>query len=249
MYVLVFLLMIISCGKKESSAKTDNSTANSDSSREESISNTEAGKVKEWANETGMGWSLSLKSDNTFTSMLHAPGGSDFSGTWKKEGNQLVLKPDSGMPDYISLWGDGKLPASGVYKCTEKDDKTSLFYNRKLDCGVQSFWDPDSKKAGESHKYKGIDLTLIHKYGAATTSLMFRSAPNAQANAYSCIMYEKKVGALPEGTTFTVIGRTNEKVKVNKWENYWYLIELIMDEGFNCDAERGWVFAEFVEFE
>lgn len=251
-YALVIFLFTISCGKSEDTSTVDSQPTNSETSvKEESVSNTEDTNAKEWVMESGMGWVLSLKSDNSFSSSFQGPGGSEFSGTWKKENSQLILKPDSEVADYISLWGDGKLPKSGVYKCTEKDDNTSLFYTRKLDCGVQSFWDPNSKRKGGSAKYKGIDIELINndKYGVSTTALKFRSAPKAEAKAYSCSLMHEKAGAIPEGMEFTVIGRTKEKVKVGKWENYWYLIEIFFDEGFHCESDRGWVFAEFVKFQ
>lgn len=249
-FILVFLFVVISCNKREETTNVKESSTDNQSNNE-SISNSEGTTEKEWVMESGMGWSLSLRSDNTFSSMFHGPGGSEFSGTWNKEGSQLLLKPNPEQAAYISLWGDGKFPKSGVYKCKEKDDNTSLFYTRKLDCGVENFWDPNSKRKGGPAKYKGIDIELINndKYGVSTTAVKFRSAPNAEAKVYSCFLMDKKVGSIPEGMEFNVIGRTKDKVKVGKWENYWYLIETIFDEGFHCESDRGWVFAEFVKFQ
>ena len=54
---------------------------------------------------------------------------------------------------------------------------------------------------------------------------------------------------MPKGIELTVIARTNDKVKIESWYNYWYLVEIAVNfrPSFGFSHQWFWAFGEFID--
>ncbi len=118
-----------------------------------------------------------------------------------------------------------------------------------LKCKTGIFGRADSLvKAGTPIEYEGLKLVSEGWASAeATTPAKFRSKPEKSGPT---IAYDPgndiegpkpKTDVIAEGKTVTLIARTVEKHRVEKWENYWYLVEV-----YGLENYRGWVFGELI---
>jgi hypothetical protein len=86
-------------------------------------------------------------------------------------------------------------------------------------------------------------ITMGMKKGITTSAVKIRKTASADGEelAYYSGIFEPEQKSVPINTSVTVIARTTEKVKVGKWENYWYCVQVGAHDGV-------WMYAEFVKF-
>ncbi len=96
----------------------------------------------------------------------------------------------------------------------------------------------------EKRKWKGKDVVAMGLIKGITTSdVKIRATPDVNGEIE---LFWKEMGAdemdyVPKGQMVEVIARTPGKIKVQKWENYWYLVNV----GSN---QQVWIFGEFIKF-
>lgn len=157
------------------------------------------------------------------------PGGVEATGTYKIKGKKVVLE--------------------GGKTCVLNQKSRSLVVTDELKCGSTIYYNVRTRRPeGDEVTIRGQKSVLMGaKDGKLTTAAVYRVKPSIKAASIVCD-HEGAVGSRsPLVNGFTVIARTKDKVKVNKWENYWYYVSVPDDESRSCRASTGWVFAEFVE--
>ncbi len=128
------------------------------------------------------------------------------------------------------------------------NDNDSLKYQRyiKFEDGTK-FWDTTSlvKDEGLRKKVGPVSvITMGMKKGLIKDNAKVRERPDTKAKDKT---YCKDVITgpctqfVPKGEELTILGRTEKKIRVQKWENYWYYVE------FPVNDTIGWMFGEFVE--
>lgn len=170
--------------------------------------------------------------------------GVDGMGGMLDSGSYTVVKGRARLVS-SSQGPDGK---SYVFQCSWKKQTKSFSFSRELDCGaLGSFFAASSKRAaGETVTIDGAKAVLMSRENAGvTTKVVFRKKPSKKGTPIRC-----SDGSSPLVGDFKVLARTESKVKVDKWENYWYYIQIPVNElaTSGCPAPPGWVFGEFVQF-
>lgn len=133
--------------------------------------------------------------------------------------------------------------------CVYTTDAKAIQHTILLKCKTETFGRADSLvKAGTRIEYDGLNLISEGWVGAETTTpAKFRSRPDKAAPT---IAYDPgngiegskpKTDIIAEGKTITLIARTPEKHRVEKWENHWYLVQV-----YGLENYRGWVFGELL---
>ncbi|GEM_PF-6997192 len=138
------------------------------------------------------------------------------------------------------------LPAQ---ECRYVVDAGALEHTITLHCPDFSLGRLDSLVApGRKIFYDNLELTSEGWASAETvTPAKFRSKPDKSA---ATIAYDPgneiegskpKTDVIPAGAHISLIARTPEKHHVEKWENYWYLVQV-----YGLENYRGWVFGELI---
>jgi hypothetical protein len=149
----------------------------------------------------------------------------------------------------------------GRAECTIINDSKSLYYTTFIKCislnnkNVLGFNSPDvlfpipeyKVKSGEERVYKGVNvIVLTDSTGVTTSNVKIRKSPtiNSESIKYTDKLYldpsSKTYDSVPKDTQIKIIARTKNKDKVDKWTNYWYLINVgITDEV--------WMYGEFIK--
>ncbi len=174
---------------------------------------------------------------------VFGPGGIACSGTFSVSGKTIQIK--------LSAAQANNECAINTDKCTFLKTPDSPVAIEALRCGKDLFF--NQNKAPQPGKTIQIDGTaaIISKpvKSELTTAAVFRKKPAKSGAAIKCQFVTADMSGtakpgLPPG--FTVYARTKEKVKVDKWENYWYYVFSPSYDTQICDSPFGWVFAEFV---
>lgn len=154
---------------------------------------------------------------------------------------------------------DGEVP--GDLRCTLVRTEESLQYAELLTCqsvvggNKVDFYDTGARvKAGAEKMVDGIAVLYLPSLKKPTTTLVVRKAPSKSSEALSWYS-QKKDGTVEERKNLrrrekvTVLARTREKLQVDKWNNYWYYVEIdaVNAMGNVPLSERGWVFGEFLK--
>lgn len=154
---------------------------------------------------------------------------------------------------------DGEVP--GDLRCTLLRTEESLRFTELLSCvpvagGNQMvFFDTTAEvKAGAERTVDGIAVIYAPAFKKPTTTVIVRKAPSKSSEALSWNS-RKQDGTVEErknlrkGEKITVLARTREKLQVDKWNNYWYYVDIdAIDAMGNVPlSERGWVFGEFLK--
>ncbi len=95
----------------------------------------------------------------------------------------------------------------------------------------------------------GVDVvTAGGKTAVVTKNAKIRVKPdvNAQFINFGVDLGEEGLAYCPAGKELNILARTKEKVKIEKWNNYWYYAELTSAGEFG--ARYGWIYGEFLRF-
>ncbi|MCB1177643.1 MAG: hypothetical protein KDK36_08710 [Leptospiraceae bacterium] len=124
------------------------------------------------------------------------------------------------------------------------------------------------KKEDVKSESNGGDSSKLEDGSSAvtTTAVVVRDGPGKENGKHSCYEYgdnyeldgkdgwecasvcTRNISALPKGTKVRIVGSGESEVKVDKWTDYWYQIQ-IEQENIHCDDEKGqmWLFGEFLK--
>jgi hypothetical protein len=85
-------------------------------------------------------------------------------------------------------------------------------------------------------------ITMGMKKGVTTSAVKIRKTPEAEGEelVYFSEIFAPEQKSVPNKTSVTIIARTLEKQTVQKWENYWYYVQVGAHDGV-------WMFGEFVK--
>jgi hypothetical protein len=203
-----------------------------------------------------------LNKDQTYTAKYQAPGSvwSD-QGTWQIQADTLALIPKS-CKSGIEVQSNSCSESLGKATCIPF---ASLYYNEALKCTSKENKDvigagsPDiivslqssPVVAGTERSFHGEAVVTMGMVKAkTTTNVKIRSAPSTSAKIIEYV--QDPMGSMgpdhgnmpymPPGTELRVVARTKEKKQVEKWNNYWYLVNINFQE-------EVWVFGEFVKID
>lgn len=195
-----------------------------------------------WGPEHQGGRSFTFNADGTFT------GWEDFI----QDGRELKGRYEI-RDGRLSLFTQQNLPMLTLGAL--KEDNESLIYSAYIRFKEgDSIWDKNSMvKIDKPVKVDGIpSVTMGRKNGKALQNIKFRKKPlQSAAELQFIILAEKgegpvedKLSYIPSGTAVFILARTASKEKVQKWEDYWYYIEV--EEPYDR-WKKGWVFAKFIQ--
>ncbi len=201
---------------------------------------------------------FALNKDNTYSAKYESEGYYwSCSGTWKFNEKMIIeMEPavcfdNNGDSDCSKTLG--KATAELVKDNISLDyaeciKVTSLVNNELLVIGEKgnSFqlgveW--QKVPEGSKRKFEETEIIMMgEKAATAATGVYIRTTPSVKGTAvkYIAELSGTQNDFVPKGTSVTVIARTTEKDKLDKYENYWYLVNV----GTNY---RVWMYAEFVK--
>jgi hypothetical protein len=132
--------------------------------------------------------------------------------------------------------------------CTYKEDSNGLLYNSFIKCSNSYYFynKNDKTKINQKRIVDNVSvITLGYKTAITTSNVRIRRKPsvNAQVIEYNSEEYGKKP-YVPKGVKITVIARTTKKMKIGKWNNYWYYVNV-----FDYFSDNWvWMYGEFINF-
>lgn len=211
---------------------------------------TEEEFVGEWRAELLYGYSLTFDKKGKLEYRFEGEGGSSHAGTYTIKGKTLNY----------TINDDGSFSKAEQKKLSGKCDINKLtndiIYQNELKCTgiITGKLYKDVLKSGTERTFDGEKVVTTGLSKSKTIDVPFiRSKANVNAKPHSCSFYSdmqansgnaKQRNTIPKGHSLTVIARTAKKVKVDKWENYWYYVDPKDDWNTNCP--RGWVYGEFI---
>jgi|GEM_PF-927335 len=105
-----------------------------------------------------------------------------------------------------------------------------------------------------------IEFIVLDEYPAITTDVVnVRDYPDINANRYIIKYIDdkmKSINCLAKGQSLYVVGRTKNTVKVNNWNNYWYMVKIVFSEYDQIYLENKsekpktqyyWIYGEFID--
>jgi hypothetical protein len=209
-----------------------------------------------WGESDGYGWNLIFKKNGRYTIDYIGEGCGGHDGSYKIDRNLILLEADNDafcFPNEIKSTN-----------CEMKSNSNSLDYQYYLDCkefdlilfGLTRKTLPNLERKYADRKV----ITMGLKNGTITESAKYRSEPDKSSTPIECMIdvytfdESKTIQAFPKDFELTVIARTENKEKVDKWENYWYLVKPNLGYGDYCllnnvAIEMGWVFGEFIKID
>jgi hypothetical protein len=185
---------------------------------------------------------------------------------WYDEGvftitdNKIQLKP-------TGCYGHEKGPAidckesMGEGECKVEESNSSLYYSKFLICGskinknllgfeknekISLTIEKYALKDGTERVINGVKVVIIkNKIGITSTNVKIRKMPSVKSESveYVTDLYfnnPQTYSYVPEKSTVTIIARTKDKFNIEKWENYWYLINVGI-------CSEVWMYGEFLK--
>ena len=201
---------------------------------------------KSWV-PTGQGGYVELTfTDKTAKFELNFEGQACGLADYKITGNGIEIGKTRRCPveDFVGL------REQDAQICNYVTDAKAIQHTILLKCKNETFGRADSLvKAGTRVQYDGLELISEGwEKAEIVTPAKFRSRPEKAAPT---IAYDPgngiegskpKTDVIPANATVSLIARTPEKHRVEKWENYWYLVEV-----YGLENYRGWVFGELLK--
>ncbi len=207
-------------------------------------------------------WAIAFNAGaKTYYEYFEGEGCGGYEGTYRIEGDYVILKPEKG-----ECTPKSPMP---VRKCELSPAFDHLDYTMFLSCGEgESYAREESKvPAGEKREVYGRQVIMMGRAkGRITTGAKIRSDPGLTAPSYVCSYDNPFMGYNPphvkpvdlpylrENTYLTILARLPEKSQVQKWTNYWYYVRPSFGMADGCKENgqfraEGWVFGEFIKFD
>lgn len=189
------------------------------------------------------------------------------------DGNYREIKFQGSQVE-MQVFGPGGMPCSGGFSVNDKtiqiriadgagscatdakacvlvDTPDSPVAAEALRCGNDLFFSQNKPPApGKAIQLDGAASVTLKPYkGKLTTAAVFRQKPAKSGAAIPCTYYNADMNGAPKSGLppgFTVYARTKDKMKIDKWENYWYYVFSPNYDTQTCNSQFGWVFGEFV---
>jgi hypothetical protein len=134
-----------------------------------------------------------------------------------------------------------------TYYLEFKTEKRKNIYGFDNECSCAPFtFYGFAVEEGSSRKIGDIPvITLAQKAGTTIGKVKIRDKPSKSAKAITYFEYFSDLGNsafVPNQTSLTAIARTTTKEKIDKYEDYWYYV--------NVGAKNGvWMYGAFIKFE
>ena len=195
---------------------------------------------------------LRFERDSTYSAEISfGDHGPTLTGKYVLTGGALTLYIDDDARRQLKTMADVNLSPMRDWlfkKGILRDDPSSLTYSRFLQFDDGSrFYDEKSSpgKEGTAVTIGKLPAVLMGmKQGKANTAVKFRERPDVKAKEIHLDQSPMEpLRAIPANTELSVLARTANRAKVQRWENYWYYVEIPGRYGYT----RGWMFAEFVD--
>jgi hypothetical protein len=182
------------------------------------------------------GWSFTFYKGGKLKKIFVGEGGEEIDGTYRIKGNKVFISSDKG------------------YVCSISDLAENLTFKKILVCDNSlQLYGYGHKSIGEKRKINEFDaITLGRIRMIVKENLKFRKEPNQSSVTIKCnfiLSGNSKVDFLPSRTIVHAIARTENKSKINRWNNYWFYVSVMYDmhDGESCESDFGWVYSEFLE--
>ena len=195
---------------------------------------------------------LNFERDSAYSAAISfGDHGPTLTGKYVLANGALTLYVDDGARTQLKTMADVNLDPKRDWlfrKGVLVNDPSSLTYSTFLqfENGIR-FYDEKSSpgKEGTPVTIGTLPAVLMGmKPGKANTTVKFRERPDVKSKEIHLDQSPMDpLRAVPAGTEFTVLAKTTNREKVQKWENYWYYVEIPGRFG----STRGWMFAEFVD--
>jgi hypothetical protein len=195
---------------------------------------------------------LSFERNSTYSAAISfGDHGPTLTGKYMLAHGALTLYVDNDARTQLKTMADVNLDARRDWlfkKGVLVNDPSSLTYSTFLqfENGIR-FYDEKSSpgKEGTAVTIGKLPAVLMGmKPGKANTTVKFRERPDVKSKEIHLDQSPMDpLRAVPAGTELAVLARTSSREKVQKWENYWYYVEIPGRFG----NTRGWMFAEFVD--
>lgn len=172
-------------------------------------------------------------------------GGGKFEGSYSVINNELSLTwklysfYDKGDPEMHRASAKLVNDSNSVYH-----DTTITFGSITLVCLNSTV------NSGQNRVLDGINVvTSGCKKAIVTKNAKIRSKPDVKSDIirFGADLGEEGLAYCPAGKELRVLARTKDKVTVEKWNNYWYYVELVSAGEFG--ARYGWVYGEFLKLQ
>lgn len=185
---------------------------------------------------------------------MSAHHGESYTGTYKIQGDTLhyTLTAEG--------WNEKGKGEKGTCKITQLKDHLS--YQEELKCTglIGEYFHGTQKRRifgkplpdGTARKLDGHDVLTVQKEAKINDAANYRSAPDVSSKAIHCTVHcEDCTKPLVDGTVIPkdreviLLAKTKNKVKVQKWENYWYYVDIKWSLN-EASCRRGWIYGEFI---
>ncbi len=186
---------------------------------------------------------------------MSAHHGESYTGTYKIQGDTLhyTLTAEG--------WNEKGKGEKGTCKITQIKDHLS--YQEELKCTglIGEYFHGMQKRRifgkplpdGTARKLDGRDVLTVQKEAKINDAANYRSAPDVSAKPIHCKLPcgdecsgPPKIDGtvIPKGIEVIILAKTKNKVKVQKWENYWYYVDIKWS--WNEICKKGWIYGEFI---
>ena len=198
----------------------------------------------DWGPEYQAGTSLTFKKDSTYEAYIDY--GQDFDrkkGTYEIKDGTLTLYIEGGETVFLSGGRLVREDSSPTYRFCLQFSNSTVVWNKKT-----------SVPAGTRITIGQVAaITAGRLKGTVTVNAKFRERPDTSSRALSCMVLKEgpdapeeiKLDYAPAGSVIGILARTEKKFRVEKWENYWYYVEVF--DAYRFKAQKAWMFGEFIK--
>lgn len=170
-------------------------------------------------------------------------GGCKFEGSYAVIDNELYLTwklysfYDKGDPE--------------IHKAGAKlvNDNNSVSYDTKIIFdSITLICLNSTVNSGQNRVLDGMNVvTSGGKKAIVTKNAKIRSKPDVRSDIirFGADLGDEGLAYCPAGKELRVLARTRDKVRIEKWENHWFFVELVSAGEFG--ARYGWIYGEFLE--
>ncbi|HNX59249.1 MAG TPA: hypothetical protein PKK43_09115 [Spirochaetota bacterium] len=209
-----------------------------------------------YSHYTTKGW-FEFGNGHTCYDQSHYGGGAD--GVYQTDGDTVTVTLKDGNHYILTKVKNKKLRYHLVHDYTQVYPDSLVTEDVDERINVIRNWSLRQKEGTLLDAGTDIRLMVMKSCtGIAKTNIKMRDYPGLESNTYSfdCGTDENyKVNYIAKGRTFAILGRTVDTYRVNGIENYWYAIEVELDdyEGYQISPKYAvpktkylWVFGEYI---